>query len=261
VITSSQNPKIRLVQSLLTQRKAREEAGVFVIEGVRLCEEAAAARVSPQLVIHSADVSARGRKLLEQFALRGGDIEEVPAGLLASISDTETTQGILAVVPVQGLPNPKQRTFTVIADEIRDPGNLGSLIRSAAAAGVDEFFVTPGTADPYAPKVVRAGMGAHFHLPIRGRSWAHIQADVAASDAGRTRLILLADMAGVPMWDLNLTQPLALIIGGEAEGASEEAHHLATGRISIPMPGRSESLNAAVAGSILIFEVLRQRRQ
>jgi TrmH family RNA methyltransferase len=126
---------------------------------------------------------------------------------------------------------------------------------------VDEFFVTPGTADPYSPKVVRAGMGAHFHLPIRARSWAHITTDLGASGMGKTRSILLADMVGEPMWDVDLTKPLALIIGGEAEGASEPAQQVATGRISIPMAGQVESLNAAIAGSILLFEVLRQRRK
>lgn len=261
MITSPQNPKIRQIHGLLTQRKAREEEGIFVIEGVRLCEEASAAGVSPQLVLHSADLSARGRQLLERFTIQGIEIEEVPAALLASISDTETSQGILAVVPLQGLLNPKERTFTVIADEIRDPGNLGTLIRSAAAAGVDEFFVTPGTADPYAPKAVRAGMGAHFHLPIRARSWAHITADLGASGMGKPHSILLADMVGEPMWDVDLTQSLALIIGGEAEGASEPARQAATGRVSIPMAGKTESLNAAIAGSILLFEVLRQRRK
>ena len=178
---------------------------------------------------------------------------------MASISDTETSQGILAVVPFPSLPDRERRTFMVIADAIRDPGNLGSLIRSAAAAGWMNFLSPRGLRIPTPPRWYASGMGAHFHLPIREAGWTHIQADVAIRCGERLScsLIWLAD----PMWDIDLTQPVALIIGGEAEGASEEAYHLATGRISIPMPGRSESLNAAVAGSILIFEVLRQRRQ
>ncbi len=261
MISSKNNPKIQHIRSLLGQRKVRTEFGEFVVEGVRLCEEASMIGIKPRYVLFAPGLSERGKILVDNFSKIGCEMEEIPENLMASISDTETSQGILAVVPFQSLPDAKERTFTVIADEIRDPGNLGSLIRSAAAAGVDEFFVTPGTADPYAPKVVRAGMGAHFHLPIRERSWAHIQGDFATSGAERECLVLLADMAGDPMWDINLTDPLALIIGGEATGASTEARSFASARISIPMAGKTESLNAAIAGSILLFEVLRQRRK
>lgn len=261
MISSKNNPKIAHIRALLTQRKTRTEFGEFVVEGVRLCEEASAIGVKPQNVLFTPGLSERGKILVENFGKLGCEVEEIPESLMTSISDTETSQGILAVVHFQVLPDAKERTFMVIADAIRDPGNLGSLIRSAAAAGVDEFFITPGTADPYAPKVVRAGMGAHFHLPIRERSWEHIRGDVAASKAGNKPLVLLADMAGDPMWDIDLTKPLALIIGGEAAGASTEARSLASARISIPMAGKTESLNAAIAGSILLFEVLRQRRK
>jgi RNA methyltransferase, TrmH family len=254
MITSKSNPKIVQIRSLLGQRKARVESGEFVIEGVRLCEEAYAANIKPRVVLFTEGLSNRGRELITNFENGGSDVEEVPELLMRSLSETETSQGILAVVPFHRMPAPEKKTFVVIADAIRDPGNLGTLMRSAAAAGVEEFIVTPGSVDPFSPKVVRSGMGAHFRLAIREAGWNELSNSITGS-------VLLADMDGGSLWDTDLTQPVTLIIGGEAEGASEEAYHLATGRISIPMPGQSESLNAAVAGSILIFEVLRQRRQ
>jgi TrmH family RNA methyltransferase len=260
MISSPRNPKILHIRSLLSQRKTREEFKEFVVEGVRLCEEATAARINPRQVLFTARISERGMSLIQSLEGEGCEVEEIPEQLMAALSETETSQGILAVVPYPNLPSLQAKTFTVVADEIRDPGNLGTLIRSAAAAGVDEFIITPGTADPFSPKVVRSGMGAHFRLPIRERDWSEIAVDFPSQQAGERR-ILLADMAGEPMWDIDLTNPLVLIIGGEADGGSIQARKTANGLIGIPMPGESESLNAAVAGSVLIFEVLRQRHR
>lgn len=254
MISSKSNPKITHIRALITQRKARAEAGEFVVEGVRLCEDAAGAGIRPRMVLYTERISARGTALVSHLEKMGVDVEEISEPLMASISDTDTSQGILATVPFPNLLLPGKKTFVLIADAIRDPGNLGTLLRSAAAGGVEEFIVTPGSVDPFSPKVVRSGMGAHYRLAIREAGWNELSNSFTGS-------VLLADMDGGSLWDTDLTQPVTLIIGGEAEGASEEAYHLATGRISIPMPGRSESLNAAVAGSILIFEVLRQRRQ
>jgi len=131
------------------------------------------------------------------------------------------------------------------------------LIRSADAAGVDMLLIPPGTTDPFAPKVVRAGMGAHFRLPILSMSWEQIE----GLGSPASQHVLLADMQGGSCWETDLRQPLTLIIGGEAEGASEQARKLANQHIRIPMSGKTESLNAAVAGSVLMFEVMRQRKE
>ena len=172
---------------------------------------------------------------------------------MKSFSDTETSQGILAILELTQLPITNYPKFILIPDQIRDPGNLGTLIRSAHAAGVDAVLVPPETTDPFAPKVVRAGMGAHFKIPILSMSWE----DMVGKLAGLQ--VYLADMDGESCWETNLRQPLALIVGSEAEGASESARNLASQRIKIPMAGGTESLNAAVAGSVLMFEVMRQR--
>jgi TrmH family RNA methyltransferase len=175
---------------------------------------------------------------------------------MKSLSETETPQGILTVLELTNLPIPKLPTFLLIPDQIRDPGNLGTLLRSAAAAGVDAVLLPPETADAFAPKVLRSGMGAHFRLPIHSMTWDEIE------QVGRLAglQVFLADMNGQSCWETDLRQPLALIVGGEADGASESARRLVTMSLSIPMPGKAESLNAGVAGSVLMFEVVRQRK-
>ena len=162
---------------------------------------------------------------------------------------------ILAVVEMGELPLPNHPTFILIPDQIRDPGNLGTLLRTAAAAGVQGVFLPPETADAFAPKVIRSGMGAHFRVPIHSMKWEDIHERI------QDLQVYLADMHGQSCWETDLRQPLALIVGGEAEGASDEARKLATQKISIPMSGDIESLNAGVAGSVLMFEVVRQRRK
>ena len=154
------------------------------------------------------------------------------------------------------LPIPSEyplRLFSRSPMPLRDPGNLGTLLRSAAATGVQVALLPPETTDAFAPKVLRAGMGAHFRLPIHSMTWEQIYEQTEGLQ------IYLANMDGRSCWETDLRKPLALIIGGEAEGAGEEARKLAAEKISIPMAGNVESLNAGVAGSVLMFEVVRQR--
>jgi TrmH family RNA methyltransferase len=253
MISSSQNSRIKLVRSLAGRPKERREAAAFLAEGVRLVEEALLAGWPFRFVLHTAELGERGRQLVEKLREKKVQVDEIDAALMQSLAETETSQGILAVLDEHELALPEGLDFLLIADSIRDPGNMGTLLRSAGAAGVQAVLLPPETADPFAPKVVRAGMGAHFRLPVRAMAWDEIQ------ERTRTLQVYLADMAGVSCWEADLRSPLALIIGGEAAGATEPARKLATRLISIPMLGQAESLNAAVAGSVLMFEVLRQR--
>ena len=253
VITSSQNSKIKLVRALLGRAKERREANAFVIEGVRLVEEAANRKWLFRFVLYDETLNERGKSLVENLRSREVEVDQIPSDLMQDLSQTETPQGILAVILLIDLPIPTSPNFIVIADQIRDPGNLGTLLRSAAAAGVQAVIIPPGTTDPFSPKVVRAGMGAHFRLAAHSANWDNIQAYTRGIN------VFLADAHGKSCWETDLRQPLALIIGGEAEGAGKEARNLATQKISIPMAGQVESLNAGVAGSVLMFEVIRQR--
>ncbi|MCF6277723.1 MAG: RNA methyltransferase [Anaerolineales bacterium] len=252
MITSSQNPKLKLVRSLQSRAKARRKANAFLVEGVRLLEEAVAAKWSIRFVLYANDLSSRGQALLN--ALQDVDVEEIDSTLLNAVSDTENSQGVLAVLEYAPLPISAPPDFLLILDQIRDPGNLGTLLRTAAAAGVDSVILSPSTADAFSPKVLRAGMGAHFRIPIVTADWDEIE------DRLRGLTVYLAEMAGdVVYTEADFRSACALIIGGEAHGASQSARDLAASRVHIPMPGKMESLNAAVAGAILIFEAVRQR--
>jgi TrmH family RNA methyltransferase len=167
---------------------------------------------------------------------------------------------LLAVFQVRDLNLPPELDFILAVDAIRDPGNLGTLLRSAAAAGVQAVLLGPGTVDVFSPKVLRAGMGAQFRLPIREMDWEQIR--LMGKDPKKPLRIFLAETEnGTPLWQANFRQPAVIIVGGEAEGAGESARRLADEWVAIPMPGKSESLNAAVAASILLFEVVRQRSE
>jgi len=253
VITSSQNSKIKLVRALLGRAKERHDANAFVAEGVRLVEEAVNSNWGFQFVLYDESLNEKGKLLVEGLKLGGVDVEEVSESVMKSLSETETPQGILAILGHTQLPIPNYLNFILIPDQIRDPGNLGTLLRTAAAAGVQAVLLPPETTDAFAPKVVRSGMGAHFRLPIHSMTWEEIREQI------KDLQIYLADMDGKPCWETDLRPSLALIIGSEAEGVSEAARKLATQKISIPMAGNVESLNAGVAGSVLMFEVVRQR--
>jgi TrmH family RNA methyltransferase len=176
----------------------------------------------------------------------------VTPALLASVSETDSPAGVLAIVPLVSLTFPSLPAFALILDRISDPGNLGTLLRTAEAAGVVAVYLMPGTVDAYNPKVVRAAMGAHFRLPIVGKTWAELPVKAAQT--------WVADLAGEAYGQVNWRAAQALIVGSEADGPSEAALKFTPNRVTIPMPGRAESLNAAVAAGILLFEAARQRQ-
>ena len=256
MITSTQNQKIKWVRLLQRQAQARQDDSVFVTEGVRLVEEAFHAGWEAELVLFTAGLSARGQAIVKGFAERGSAMEEVSPGVFEAVSETMTPQGILAVIRQSSQPPPETLNFVLIADEIRDPGNLGSILRSAAAAGVQAVFLTPGCADPFSPKVVRSAMGAHFRLYLATLDWPAIQERIVANNLFA---VLAAAGAGSPYTECDFRRPLAIIIGGEAEGAGPQAHALANAPVHIPLARNTESLNAAAAAAILLFEVVRQR--
>lgn len=215
------------------------------------------AGVVPAFAFFTPDLSGsqRGRELLAVIEDLPGECFVVTDKVMRALSDTVAPQGILAVVPFLELPLPENPWLVLVVDRVRDPGNLGTILRSAEAAGAGQVILTPATVDVYSPKVVRGAMGAHFYLPIAtGVSWSEM------AEALEDRQTLLAEVRGdKAYYDVDWTKPSALIVGSEAEGASQEAERLATERIVIPMQGKAESLNVAVAVSVILFEAARQR--
>ncbi len=258
MIQSPYNSRIKLIRALSGKPRDRRENSAFVAEGVRLIEDALSAGWSFQFVLFSEDISNRGKKLVENLLEAGVIVEEVLPSILRAACETENSQGIAAVLKLPELSGTDLPAydFVLIPDQMRDPGNLGTLIRSAAAAGVQAVYIPPETTDPFAPKVVRAGMGAHFRIPIFSMSWEEIK----NRTAGLTIAVAGAE-GNSDIWNTDFRTPLALIIGGEAEGASVSARDLANIVVNIPMTGKIESLNAGAAGAVIMFEVVRQRRE
>jgi TrmH family RNA methyltransferase len=260
MITSVHNSKVQWVHKLQREGKARRSEESFVVEGVRLTEEAWQAGWEARLVLYSKALNPRGIALVDTWRTRGAAVEEVSPHVMEAIAETETPQGLLVVLAMKSPPLPSQLDFVLLPDGVRDPGNLGTMLRTAAAAGAQLVLLPPGSTDPFAPKVVRAAMGAHFRLPVHTMEWEDIQALLKPALPGLPLTVYLADAKGETAYtEADFRLPTTLVIGGEAAGAGGQAEQLADYHIHIPMPGGMESLNAAVAAAVLMFEVLRQR--
>lgn len=247
--------QLALLRSLRT-RKGRDETGLFLVEGVRLCSELipAKARVEIVLVAEGQDKSGALGKQAALLASAGAEIIETPLRDFERISDTVNSQGILAAARWSDLA-PASLDFgdraTVLAlDGVSDPGNVGTVIRTAAWFGVSAVFLGEGCADLLNPKTVRATMGGIFQLPIC-RDVNLMDESVRLKRLGFR--VTAATMDGSPDWSGWAKNPRsALILGGEARGVSEELRRLADERITIPRRGAGESLNVAVSAGILL---------
>jgi len=258
MITSNQNPKIQQIRNLQQKSKERTNSGLFVVDGVRLLEEAVEADWKIEFVFFSENLSDRGFSIVDNLKVKNIEVDEIPYPLMEKISDTNHPQGIIAVVQQRIIPFTTQLNFVLICDAIRDPGNLGTILRTADAANVQAVLVAPNSADIYSPKVVRSGMGAHFHIPIRQVDWQEING-ICRDPSNPLKVFVANADASLSCWETDLKQPVALVVGSEAHGPGQEALQLADHAIKIPMPGKSESLNAAIATGIIIFETIRQR--
>jgi TrmH family RNA methyltransferase len=248
VIRSPDNQTIKYVRSL-RQRATRDAERAFVVEGVRAVEDAllAGGRARLLLVRDGADWSPP--------ASAPCGVRRVETRIFDRLAETETPQPVLAVFDIPDIADPLGVSLILIADGIADPGNLGTVIRSAAGAGATAVMVGPGTVDPYNGKVVRSAMGAHFRVPIR--------AAINPADGrlgARHRFVLADANATADYAAFDWTGPVAIIVGSEAHGPTAFGQALATDAVRIPMVNGVESLNAATAGSILLFEAARQRR-
>lgn len=254
MIESTANTQVKYVRRLQTDRRFRQREGMFVVEGTRWLSDLLDLQRELKALFYTTAWRSRPEHtaLLAQSPISPRPVSDA---VMAAMSDTVTPAGVLAVLPMIALPLPEKPTFLLIMDRIRNPGNLGTICRTAAAAGVEGILLAPGTVDFYNPKVVRGGMGAHLRLPVQEASWT----DIAAVTSGMP-VWLAAASGAIEYTDVNWREPTALIIGSEARGGGEKAVRLATGRVSIPMHAATESLNAAVAAGILLFEVARQRR-
>ena len=257
MITSTDNPKIKLARVLMG-RRGRQKHQQCLAEGMRLIEDVMRAGILPALLFYLAPAQQmpRVQNLLRAAKAANVPLWEVSLAVFGTFSDTMTSQGLIAVLPIPEIVAPVDPSLILVLDHVRDPGNLGTILRSAEAAGADLVLLAAGCVDPWGPKVLRAGMGAHFRLAIRSAmAWPQISQLLAG------RPLWLADARGVIIHDrVDWTGPCALAVGGETEEFSAEAIRLSASRVTIPMSGGAESLNAAMAATILLFEAARQRR-
>ena len=244
MITSISNPKLKNVRELMEKSRERKKAGAFVIEGIRMFNE------TPDNLLLDTFVSESFRR-----GNPGIPGEVVSDGIFKRLSDTRTPQGIMAVVKKPD--HDEERIFDadkglyLVLEGIQDPGNLGTMVRTGEAAGVSGIIMDRDTADLYSPKVVRATMGSVYRVPC-----IHTE-DLPSMVKGMKEKgirIYAADLKGEMFFhETDYAEKTAFLIGNEGAGLSEEMRSLADTRIKIPMEGKTESLNAAVAAAILMY--------
>lgn len=247
----------------LRRRRTREREGLFLVEGVRSAEEALAhgAAVRFAVVAPRLASSAGGDALLERISAAGIDVERVDDALLPELSDTETPQGVLLVCEESGwtmedVPPPgPSGGRALLLDGIQDPGNLGTLVRAAAAFGIPAVVALDGTVDPFNPKAVRAAAGALFRVRVVRAPWDEARAWLAREEVA----LLVGDADGADVAAIHRSASWALAVGNEGAGARPGLGAEGTA-VAVPMPGGSESLNAGVAGSILLYALTREAR-
>lgn len=250
MITSLQNDKVKLAHGLQNNPRTRRNENKIVLEGVRLIRDALLAGSQPLFALVKPE--EHHDELFALIRSHGAGLFPISDEILNHLSATYTSQGILAVFDRPALEPPTQPKRTLILDSIHDPGNLGTMLRTAAAAGVQAVLLSPECVDLYSPKVLRGGMGAHFRVPVVESNWGQI------ADYCRDTQVYMADSGGDLRYDqANWSSPWALIIGSEAYGVSQEARQIAHQSITIPMAADTESLNAAVAAGVILFEAAR----
>jgi TrmH family RNA methyltransferase len=253
-ITSRDNPLFKSAKKLVGSARERGKAGQTLLDGTHLIAAHLQAGGEPDALLVA--VSAQGhpeiRDLIKTLPL--SKITWLSDELFREISTVETPTGIAALIRIPS-PNATEKGSCVLLEDIQDPGNLGSILRSAAAAGIRQIHLSTGCADAWSPKVLRAGMGAHFHLSIQERSDLVKVAQVFPGKVVATRLL-----AETSLFDLDLTGQVAFVIGNEGAGISAQLLAAAKEQVAIPMPGEAESLNAAAAAAICFFERVRQLR-
>jgi TrmH family RNA methyltransferase len=238
-ITSRDNAIFKHLKKLAGSARERRKAGRTVLDGAHLLDACLATGRLPEMLVVAE--SAADDAEISSLSQRAGTAQKIllPDALFGEISPVDA---------------PASPDFCLLLEDIQDPGNLGSILRSAAAAGVQVAWLSAGCADAWSPRVLRGGMGAHFVLPIVERASL---LDIAASFSGQT---LAACLSGESLYAMDLTGSVAFMIGNEGAGLSRQLIDAASGRFTIPMPGRVESLNAAAAAAICLFERVRQTK-
>lgn len=270
MINSAKNPHIKNLEKLKNSRKYRRETGLFIVEGIKSVREANLYCKVHSLYLSETRAGEAGgelkKRLIEDGLLsRNQDtiVEVVSDRVFSQISDTVTPQGVLALVraPVYDFNSMilKKELFLVILENLSDPGNMGTIIRTAEGAGADGIVLGKGCVDIFSPKVVRSAMGALFRMPFFEDTHGDFLKMLERLKAGGVGLYG-AHLLGREFYDVQYGQRLGIVIGNESKGITKETSEFLDELVKIPMEGKVESLNASVAAGVLMYEVYRQRR-
>lgn len=275
-VESPTNPLVKTLRSLADTRHIREQ-GLFLVEGVRAVEDGLDAGHWPGICLYNPELLARtprGRELTARLRRGrkgppGAQVVEASTRAIEAAALTQHPQGVVAAFPITENeplpPSPGRVSLCLICDVIQDPGNLGTMLRTAEAGGCSGVWLTPHCVYAFNPKVVRAAMGAHFRLPIFPESsWADIARALEVSRVGSQDVYALDAGAELAYDRVDWTAPAALIVSNEAHGLTSAAVEFIRERgaalLTIPMAGGTESLNASIAAAVVTFEAARQRR-
>jgi len=257
------HPAVRRLRDLLRDPSARQREQAFVVEGPRAVAAALDRGVALQTVYLGPYAGSAFSALRARVVAGGIDVATLKEGVLERVGSTVTPQPVLAVASIAAPPDDvlARDGLVVVGIELSDPGNLGTILRSAEAAGAAAIVLGPGSVDAYNPKVVRASAGAIFGVAVLEASvkgWSAVEALEALGELGRQRLG--ADAAGAtPYHAVDFRRPTAVVVGNEAHGLGTELDAHLDGRVAIPMAGPAESINVAMAATVLCFESARQR--
>ena len=248
IISSTKNEKIKELAKLQTA-KGRKKAGLYLLEGEHLVEEAIKEKAPIELIVVSSNRMEDYQYLLEQTEIK---VLVVSQEVFQKLSMTETTQGILAAVKIENQAEPPCTGRIIVLDAVQDPGNLGTIIRTADAAGFDAVVLGAGTVDLYNDKVIRSMQGSHFHIPV-------FQADLreylpVLKKQGVEVAVTALHRDSKDYSILQGKSDVAIVVGNEGQGVSSEVIDLADIVVTIPMFGKAESLNVAIASALLMYK-------
>lgn len=255
VITSRENSLIKLTSSLQSSANARKENGLFVLEGLRIAKDAMDNGIWFDKLIISDTAFSKYQSEVEDFSEKSTECFKIPDSLFKKISDTTSPQGIIAIAE---LPKKKEGSIEkkgryIALENLADPSNLGAVSRTAEALGVSGIILSRGGCDPYSPKSLRASMGTLLRMPII--IFDDFSREI--SESGLKTFACVVDKDALPITNTEICDGCVFVIGNEANGLTDETKSIADLLITIPMKGRAESLNAAVAASIAMWEMMK----
>lgn len=257
-LTGLQNPVVKAAAEL-KQKKHRQQQGLFLAEGLRTVEEAVREQAA-ESIFYTPIEDERTRAVLEEAAAQQVKLYCVSEAVMKKIADTETPQGIIACCRMQEARLEEllaSGKMLLVLDRVGDPGNVGTMLRTADAAGIGGVVLLKGSVDAYSPKVVRSTMGSLFHVPVL--SGISEEAFVRAAQRAGYQLLVTALDGADNLYKAELSGRIAFVMGNEAGGVSSSLLQAADKRVYIPMLGRAESLNVAMAAGIVMFEALRRK--